>query len=101
MHDSPTIIDDDTEKPEIILDYNIMKGIHMVGQLLNEFHIARVKRWPKAVLYSLMNTAGISAQILYCSNPENYSEGNLKKFIFFYVSHVKYVLNKAQVAVGW
>jgi hypothetical protein len=76
-HDSPTI-DDSTEKSEVILDYNIMKGMGMVDQLCNAFYIARVKEWwPKAVLYSLMNAAGISAHISYCFNPENpnYSQG--------------------------
>lgn len=66
MHDTSNI-DKDTGKPEIILDYNSTKGgVDTVDKMCATYSVSRItRRWPCAVFYSLMNIAGINAQILY------------------------------------
>ena len=61
-----TLQHDETKKPEIIMDYNMTKGgVHTVDQMCSNYSVARItKRWPMAIFYSLMNIAGINAQVL-------------------------------------
>jgi len=66
-------IDVETRKPEIIMDYNSTKGgVDTVDKMCAAYSVSRItKRWPLVIFYSLMNIAGINAQILY-----SYSELN-------------------------
>lgn len=71
MHDDAAI-DPDTNKPEIILDYNITKGgVDTVDKMCNTYSVGRrTRRWPLAFVFQLLNIAGINSQILYnASNP--------------------------------
>jgi hypothetical protein len=66
MHYSSTT-DENTKKPEIIANYSITKGgTDMIVQLCNAYNVARITCWwPMAMLYLMINIAGISAQILF------------------------------------
>ncbi|CAH1988902.1 unnamed protein product [Acanthoscelides obtectus] len=69
MHDDSTI-DPYTNKPEIILDYNMTKGgVDTVDKMCNTYSVGRrTKRWPLAFFFQLLNIAGINSinsQILY------------------------------------
>lgn len=55
-------IDLDTQKPQIIMDYNATKG----GVMCAAYSVSRItKRWPCVIFYSLLNIEGINPQILY------------------------------------
>ncbi|XP_022160174.1 piggyBac transposable element-derived protein 4-like [Myzus persicae] len=64
-HDSK--IDVETRKPEIIMDYNCTKGgVDTVDKMCAAYSVSRItKRWPLVIFYSLMNIAGINAQVLF------------------------------------
>lgn len=73
MH-SDSSIDQDSNKPEIITFYNSTKGgIDTVDQLCNSYSVSRrTRRWPLAIFFSLLNVAGINAQIIYnASHPDS------------------------------
>ncbi|XP_069680912.1 piggyBac transposable element-derived protein 4-like [Periplaneta americana] len=72
MHDDGTV-DEDTGKPHILLDYNSTKGaVDTIEQMCGRYSVARVtRRWPLVIFYSLLDIAGINAQIIYCANEAN------------------------------
>ena len=49
------------------MDYNATKGgVDTVDKMCSTYSISRItRRWPCAVFFSLMNIAGINAQVLY------------------------------------
>lgn len=59
-------LDPETNKPEIIMDYNRFKGgVDTVDQLCGNYTVSRkTNRWTLAFFFSLQNIAGINAQIL-------------------------------------
>lgn len=69
MHDGAKI-DEETGKPEIIMDYNATKGgVDMVDKMCETYNVARgTNRWPMVIFYSLMNVAGINSYIIYTQN---------------------------------
>lgn len=74
MHDQG-VIDNETEKPEVILDYNMTKGgVDTVDQLCATYTVSRVtRRWPLVLFYALLNVAGINAYVIFKANLENRS----------------------------
>ncbi|XP_060868067.1 uncharacterized protein LOC132943205 [Metopolophium dirhodum] len=70
-HDSK--IDVKTHKPEIIMDYNCTKGgVDTVDKMCAAYSVSRItKRWPLVIFYSLMNIAGINAQVLFSYSKHN------------------------------
>ncbi|GFR33460.1 DDE_Tnp_1_7 domain-containing protein [Trichonephila clavata] len=66
MHDD-SAINPETKKPEIIMDYNSNKGgVHTVDKMCSTYSVSRrTRRWPLAIFFQLLNTAGINSQILY------------------------------------
>ena len=58
------------KKPEMITFYNATKsGVDTVDQLCSTYDVARkTNRWPMVIFYSMLNVAGINAQIIYNSN---------------------------------
>lgn len=72
MHDSGEI-DQETKKPEIILDYNATKGaVDTFDQMCGSYSVKRItRRWPLVIFFSIMDMAGINAFILYNSNANN------------------------------
>lgn len=72
MHDKGTL-DEHTNKPDIIIDYNMTKGgVDTVDQMCSKYSVNRItRRWTMLVWYSLLNVAGINAQILFHSNQSN------------------------------
>jgi len=70
-HDSK--IDVETRKPEIIMDYNCTKGgVDTVDKMCAAYSVSRItKRWPLVIFYSLMNIAGINAQVLFSYSKHN------------------------------
>lgn len=58
-------IDEETQKPEIIMDYNRTKGgVDTVDKLSATFSVARVtRRWPMAVFYAILNIAGTNVNM--------------------------------------
>lgn len=63
-------IDLETNKPEIILDYNRTKsGVDVVDQLSANYNCARpTRRWQMVVFYSLLNISGINSQVIHAAN---------------------------------
>ncbi|GBP26011.1 PiggyBac transposable element-derived protein 4 [Eumeta japonica] len=72
MHDDAQI-NEDTGKPEIIMDYNRTKGgVDSVDKMCETYNVARgTNRWPMVIFYSLMNVAGINTFIIYLQNNPN------------------------------
>ncbi|XP_063931144.1 piggyBac transposable element-derived protein 4-like [Zophobas morio] len=63
-------IDRNTNKPDMIMDYNATKGgVDSVDKLCAAYDCARnTRRWPMVVFYSLLNIAGINSLIIYSMN---------------------------------
>ncbi|GBP79127.1 PiggyBac transposable element-derived protein 4 [Eumeta japonica] len=72
MHDDAQI-NEDTGKPEIIMDYIRTKGgVDSVDKMCETYNVARgTNRWPMVIFYSLMNVAGINTFIIYLQNNPN------------------------------
>lgn len=66
MHDD-SAINPETNKPEIIMDYNATKGgVDTVDKMCNTYSVnRRTRRWPLVIFFQLANIAGINSQILY------------------------------------
>lgn len=76
MHDDDQI-DQTTEKPMIIIDYNKTKiGVDMVHQLASKYNAAHNTRWPMVVFYWLLSLVGINSFVIYKCNEKEY-----KKFV--------------------
>jgi hypothetical protein len=69
----------DNKKPEVLTFYNSTKyGVDMVDKMSALYSCARnTRRWPVVIFYSLLNIAGINAQIIYNSN--NIKDKTLKR----------------------
>ena len=69
MHDTATV-DEDTMKPEIILDYNGTKGgVDTVDKMCASYSVSRItRRWPLALFFTFLNIAGINSQIIFSFN---------------------------------
>lgn len=69
MHDDDQI-DEKTNKPEIILDYNRTKGgVDVVDKLCASYTCARAtRRWPMVIFYTCLNIAGVNSQIIFSFN---------------------------------
>ncbi|XP_060845653.1 uncharacterized protein LOC132925264 [Rhopalosiphum padi] len=80
-HDSK--IDIETRKPEIIMDYNCTKGgVDTVDKMCAAYSVSRItKRWPLVIFYSLMNIAGINAQVLFSYSKHNNSPKMRRLFL--------------------
>lgn len=72
MHDNG-IIDENTQKPEIIMVYNASKGgVGTVDKMCETYNVARgTNRWPMVIFYSVMNVAGINSYVIYVHNNPN------------------------------
>lgn len=70
MHDGDDI-DPDTNKPQIIVDYNSTKGgVDIVDRLCTNNDVSRNSRqWPMVVFYHIINIAGINSQIVSHNDP--------------------------------
>ena len=72
MHDSDDIDDTtgDLMKPEVNTFYNSTKGgVDVVDELKSRYSVARVCfRWPLRIFFTLLDVAGINAQIIHESN---------------------------------
>lgn len=66
-------VDQETGKPQIILDYNATKcGVDVVDQLSANYNCARAtRRWPMVIFYSLLNISGINSQVIFNTNNLN------------------------------
>lgn len=63
-------INEITNKPEMIMNYNMTKGgVDTVDKMCETYNVARgTNRWPMVIFYSLMNVAGINSYIIYMQN---------------------------------
>lgn len=63
-------IDDETSKPDIVIHYNKTKsGVDCVDKLCASYNVARnTRRWPMVVFFSMLNVAGINAQVVSIGN---------------------------------
>ena len=57
-------------KPEIVTFYNSTKGgVDVVDQKKEDYSVSRItSRWPMRLFFSILNIAGINAQIIYKAN---------------------------------
>lgn len=67
------IIDNESgtkKKPEIITYYNKTKvGVDIVDKMCSTYNVARnTRRWSMVVFFSMLNIAGINAQVIYLGN---------------------------------
>ncbi|XP_022183154.1 piggyBac transposable element-derived protein 4-like [Myzus persicae] len=93
-HDSK--IDVETRKPEIIMDYNCTKdGVDTVDKMCAAYSVSRItKRWPLVIFYSLMNIAGINAQVLF----SYYKHNNAPKIRRLFLKTLAFDLMKEHLA---
>lgn len=72
LHDDDKIDEEsgNEAKPEIITFYNSTNGdVDVVDQKKEHYSVARVtSRWPMRLFFSILNIAGINAQIIYKAN---------------------------------
>jgi hypothetical protein len=83
MHEKGSL-DNFTKKPEIIMDYNNTKGgvEDTVDTICATYTVSRItKRWPCVIFYSLMNIAGINAQVLYAFSKPNDASNRRRIFL--------------------
>lgn len=82
MHDTDDI-DSNTNKPNIILDYNATKGaVDTVDKMCAAYSVSRItKRWPLALFFVLVNIAGINSQILYYTKHANVDQVRRRIFL--------------------
>lgn len=66
LHDTEAI-NPVTNKPQVIIDYNATNGVvDTVDKMCATYSVSRItKRWPCVIFYSLLNIAGINAQVLH------------------------------------
>ncbi|CAG4963492.1 unnamed protein product [Parnassius apollo] len=69
IHDDAQI-NEDTGKPEMIMDYNRTKdGVDTVDKICETYNVGRgTNKWPMVEFYGLTNEAGISTFIIYLHN---------------------------------
>lgn len=68
-------IDETTNKPDIIMDYNAHKaGVDALDQLCANYTVSRrTRRWPMAIFNTILNIVGINAMIiLNCNKKVDY-----------------------------
>ena len=73
MH-STNIIDQETKKSRVNLDYNATKGgVDTVDQMCSSYSTSRImRRWPLALFYRHLDIDGINANIIFkFNNPDN------------------------------
>lgn len=60
-------ISPDTNKPEMIMDYNAAKGgVDTVDKICNTYSVnRRTRRWPVVIFFQSLNIWGINSQIFY------------------------------------
>lgn len=60
----------DLQKPEMVTEYNKTKGgVDVVDKLVSSYDCARnTRRWPMVIFYTMLNVAGINAQVIFTSN---------------------------------
>ena len=70
MHHDDTIIPENNNKPEIICYYNSTKaGVDVVDEMKGTYSVARMcNRWSLRLFFSVLNMAGINAQIIIKTN---------------------------------
>lgn len=64
------IIDSETGKPDMIVNYNQTKGgVDTVDKLCAAYNCARgTRRWPMVIFYSMLNVAGINSLVIFKAN---------------------------------
>ncbi|KAF4517452.1 hypothetical protein B566_EDAN004490 [Ephemera danica] len=72
-------IDEETGKPEIIMDYNATKGgVDTLDQMAHTYTCKRAtRRWPMAFFYNLIDLAGIAAYVIWTSVYPNWNRKRL------------------------
>jgi hypothetical protein len=65
------------------MDYNSTKdGVDTVDKMCATYTVSRItKRWPCVIFYSLMNIAGINAQVLYAFSKPNDAPNRRRIFL--------------------
>lgn len=63
-------VDSQTQKPQIILDYNRNKGgVDTVDQMKGSYSVARnSRRWPLTIFFSMVNIGAINSQVIFRHN---------------------------------
>lgn len=63
-------IDPNSNKPEMVMLYNMTKGgVDVVDKLCAQYNCARnTRRWPMVIFYSMLNVAAINSFIIYTQN---------------------------------
>lgn len=71
MHNDDAV-DEETQKPEVVMFYNLTKGgVDVVDELKSLYSVARVScRWPLTIFFSLMNIGGINSYVIYKTNTQ-------------------------------
>ncbi|KAJ8968429.1 hypothetical protein NQ314_002305 [Rhamnusium bicolor] len=60
----------ETRKPEMVTEYNKTKGVvDVVDKLVSSYDCAKnTRRWPMVIFYTMLNVAGINAQVFFTNN---------------------------------
>ncbi|XP_072392132.1 uncharacterized protein [Diabrotica undecimpunctata] len=76
-------IDPETDKPEIILDYNSTKGaVDTVDQICSSYTTQRItRRWPLALFFKILDIASINSKIIYDANNESQKLIRRRKYL--------------------
>jgi len=75
-------IDEETNKPDMILNYNLTKGgVDTLDQLCANYSVSRrTRRWPMAIFSTILNVAGVnSAIVLQCNSKNDTSDATTRR----------------------
>lgn len=78
-------LDQETNKPDMIMEYNRTKGgVDTVDQLCHTYSVKRsTRRWPMCVFYGLLDIAAINSLIIFLhNNPNFHPKENCKRRFF-------------------
>ncbi|XP_072392503.1 uncharacterized protein [Diabrotica undecimpunctata] len=86
-------------KPDIITHYNKTKsGVDVVDKLCASYNLARnTSRWPMVVFFSMLNVAGINAQVISIENGQE----NIRRRLFLMKLDHELTLPQLQKEVLW
>ena len=64
-HTDPSVANDESKKPLLVLDYNERKGgVDRFDQSIEEFTRRKTVRWPLLFFYNMLDAAAINAYII-------------------------------------
>lgn len=84
QHDNPSVSEEESKKPIIILDYNATKGaVDNADKMIREYTCSRrTSRWPFRLFMNLIDTAALNAFVIYVYKNPDYKKKTSSRKMF-------------------